>query len=335
MSLDSNNYILEKYLEYAFGTYKSGAYFSYEKIMVRCPICQDKKKRAYILKNNPKDRGRWVFTCFNGGCVANDAIKATNFLKIYFPGLYEDYRKEVFSLRKWNREHLDTYVPKQSTPEPEEKKINEKNDTKHFIPINKGVGPLFDKAREYCKGRKIPTDIWNKWFVSTGGRYEGRLIIPFYDNDGLIYYYQGRTLIGQEPKYLNRRTVTTKEIYNIHNIDRSKPVMVTEGPIDSMFLENAIATLGVKHSEKILLDLSELKCYYVFDNDKDGRRCASSYLEDEKWVFNWDKFLRESDCAIKPKDINDYILVKGISKLTFSDLQKYFTKNVYDKVWFT
>lgn len=332
MSLDSNNYILGKYLEYALGTYKSGAYFYSDKIMLRCPMCKDKKKRAYILKNNPKDRNRWVFQCFNGDCDANEAIKATSFLKINFPGLYEDYRREVFSLRRENKSYLESYVV-QEVPV-ETKPIDEKKDTKHFIPILKGKGPVFDKAKEYCLGRKIPTTIWEKWFVSTGGRYEGRLIIPFYDKDGLIYYYQGRSLSNQEPKYLNRRTVSTKEVYNIHNIDKTKPVMITEGPIDAMFLENGIATLGIKHSENIVLALSDLKCYYVYDNDKDGRKVACKSLEEEKYVFNWTRFLREMDVSISVKDINDYVMVSGTQFLKFDFLKKYFTNNVYDKVWF-
>jgi arginyl-tRNA synthetase len=43
---------------------------------------------------------------------------------------------------------------------------NEQEDTKHFVPILKGSGILFDKAVELCRSRKIDPDVWTKWFVA-------------------------------------------------------------------------------------------------------------------------------------------------------------------------
>lgn len=327
--LDSNNYILEKYIEYALGTYKSGALFYADKIMFRCPFCNDWKRRAYILKNNPKDKNRWVFTCFNGDCVGNNSMKATTLLKEKFPGLYDEYRKELFVTNRQNKVVLEhqTFIE-----ELVQKPIDEKKDTKGFISIVDGKGKLFDKAKEYCKYRLIPEDVWSKWFVSIDGRFQGRLIIPFFDNDNKIYYYQGRSLSNQDPKYLSRR-IGERQIYNIYNIDKSHPVMITEGPIDSIFLDNAIATIGIKHSENIRKELEQLQQYYIFDNDVAGNKIANKYLENGKYVFNWFKFLKDNNLN-NIKDINDYSMISGKTKILFDDLKIYFTNNIYDKVWF-
>lgn len=330
--LDTNNYILGEYLERALGTFDSRASFHSSYISCRCPICGDsetnkRKKRGYILKG----RDVWVYMCHNGDCVANEAMKATNFLKLYFPGLYSDYIREVFSTTNKNNKNISKNQYYQDIVKEE---YDEINDTKHFIPIKKGNGKLFDKAIEYCLKRKIPENIWKEWFVAIDGRYQGRMIIPFFDNIGKIYYYQGRTLTDQEPKYLNRRAIDEKECYNIYNIDKTKPVVICEGPIDAMFIENSIATLGIKFSDKTKKILNEFKSYYLFDNDKDGKKYSKRFLEDEKYVFNWNKFLKDQNILVPVKDINDYILVSGKDKLTFEEIEKYFTNNVYDVIWF-
>lgn len=336
MNTYSNRFILESFVEKALGTYRSRASFHSGVINCRCSVCGDSesnkgKRRAYILKNNPKRDGEWIYYCHNDDCRANGGIKVSTWLKNWFPGLYHDYKREAFLLKKENKEY--TTYKDNIVEEPEI--YNESDDTKHFVPILKGSGRIFEKAKTYCIERKIPTAIWNTWYVSLGGRYEGRLIIPFLDKTGKIYYYQARTLIGQDPKYLNRKMENgEKGIYNIYHVDSSKEVMVVEGPIDSLFLDNSIATLGVKFTDKVKTELDKIRCYYILDNDAAGYKVAKKFLEDEKYVFNWKRFLKDEHITVPVKDVNDYILVSGKTHLSFEDLKKYFTNNVYDKVWF-
>lgn len=321
---------MESYVEMALDSYESRASFHRGYIHCRCPVCGDsdknkRKKRGYILKNNPKDPDVWVFHCHNGACEANNSISVTNLLKWKFPDIYRSYLKEVFA-----KNRNDKPIPKKIVAKVEVK-YNEKNDTKYFVPILDRSEPLFEKAKSYCIERKIPENVWHKFYVCVDGRYKDRLIIPFY-NKKEIYYYQARSLVGQEPKYLNRKT-DSRPAYNIHNIDKAKEVMVTEGPIDSMFLENAIAVLGVKFSEQVEEELNKLNCFYIWDNDKTGKIKAIEYLRERKFVFNWKKFLKDND-AKNCKDINDYIISKDINKLSYIDLKPYFTNNIWDKVWF-
>lgn len=333
MFLDSNNYILESYVERALASFDSRASFHTSYINCRCPVCGDseknkRKKRGYILKNNPKDPDVWVYHCHNGDCEASESISVKKWLKIYFNELYHEYIREVFQSNRDSK--IKQYVPK--APIKKEEPYDESKDIKYFIPILEGKDEIFNKAISYVKSRNIEESIWSKFYVSIGGRFQGRLIIPFYNKED-IYFYQARSLIGQEPKYLNRKT-DDRPIFNIFNIDRDKEVLVTEGPIDSMFVENGIAVLGVKYKDKVKEELDRLNCFYIWDNDKDGKKKSLQFLQECKYVFNWKKFLQDAKILKDVKDVNDLALLSGINKFRYEMIKEYFTNDICDTFWF-
>ena len=321
---------MESFLEKALASYDSRASFHKSYIMCRCPVCGDsesnrRKKRGYILKNNPKNPDVWVYHCHNGDCPAKESIEVKRWLKIYFNDIYHDYNREVWQSNKDRKERI-VFKP------PIEEKYVESKDTKYFVSILTGEGSIFEKAIEYVKSRKIEENIWSKFYVATGGRYQGRLIIPFFNKED-IYFYQARSLIGQEPKYLNRKT-DDRPAYNIFNIDRNKEVLVVEGPIDSMFLDNGIAVLGVKYKDKVKEELEKLNCFYIWDNDKDGKKKSIQFLQESKFVFNWKKFLQDAKIFKEVKDVNDLVLLSGINKFRYDMIKEYFTNNICDTFWF-
>lgn len=324
-------YILENFVEKALGSYDSQYSNTHNKIMCRCKACNDssyskKKRRGYILKGSPKTNFQWTYYCHNGGCECSEGINIEHWLRVYFPEIYSEYsREKVFN------NNSEKY--KKSKLKLTEKVIDEKEDTKFFTPILKGSCELFETAIKYCIERKIPEEIWKSFFVSTGGCFQGRVIIPFFDSSKKIYYYQGRTLIGSEPRYLNRR-IGEKEVYNKDFIDISKPVLIVEGPIDSMFLENSVAVLGLKFSDSVKKWLTNLKRFYILDNDADGKKSSVKLLKKGEWVFNWPKFLKEQEIFGKVKDINDLVLLTGKEKWSYEDLKNYFTNNSFDEMWF-
>lgn len=328
--LSKNNFILENFVEKALRSYDSGYINTHNKIMCRCKICNDsnyskRKKRGYILKGSSKTNYSWTYYCHNGGCDCNDGISVEHWLSNYFPEIYSEYKREtVFN---YNSEKYKTSKLKLT-----EKKIDEKEDVKHFIHILKGSGEIFENAIKYCEERKIPEKIWKEFFIATGGVFQGRMIIPFFDKDKKIYYYQGRTLIGSEPKYLNRR-IGEKQIYNKDFINISKPVLIVEGPIDSMFLENGLAVLGLKFSDSVKKWLTSLNGFYILDNDPDGRKSSIRLLKKGKYIFCWNDFLK--DLGLKNiKDINDLVLATGKEKWCYEDFEKYFTNNIFDELRF-
>lgn len=93
-------------------------------------------------------------------------------------------------------------------------------------------------------------------------------------------------------------------LYNLYNINPKRPILATEGPIDSLFLPNCIATLGAGKSVNIGLPL-----WYVFDSDDTGRKESIKKLEKGCHVFLWERLKSEFNLPNKKKwDINDFII---------------------------
>lgn len=328
--MDIDDFVIEKYVMKALARYDSRALPKSNLITCRCFVCNDSKnkskRRGYFLKGNRK-HDHWTYVCHNDSCDAQDGMDVKKYLKNYFPDIYEEFRKEAYLNNYFNDEVSTNHKFDYKEPE----KV-ESDDVKHFSNILKGSSELFTLALDYCKFRKIPEEIYSKFFVATGGVFQGRLVIPFYDNFGKIYYYTARTLIGSTPKYLNRR-FGDKKIYNIFGIDKSLPVIVLEGPIDSMFVKNSIAIVGLKMSEESLEEIKDLKRYFILDNDKGGRKNSLKWLQKEEYVFNWKKFLNDLKLD-GVKDINDLVLKTGKLEWSFEDLKDYFTNDILDGVWF-
>ena len=70
-----------------------------------------------------------------------------------------------------------------------------------------------------------------------------RLVIPFFDEKNNMFAFQGRAFGNEQPKYITIVLDSQKEkIYGLNRVDWKKTVYVVEGPIDSLFLDNCIAT---------------------------------------------------------------------------------------------
>jgi len=330
--LVENNPLLWTYLQTAATSIEGAAFHGDNKINFKCPICGDghtgRKKRGWIVWDKKIDL--IYYKCFNSSCPAADdhAWHGSKFLKEQSPILYKQYICDL--LGKDDGLNLSKLVAKKP-----KKKIestdNEKLDVRFFVPIMKGTGELFDLAKNMCEKRMIDPKIWHKFFVATGGKYKNRMVIPYFDDKGEIYYYQARTLVGQEPKYLNRKSSKADSLYNIYNIDKTKPVMVLEGPIDSMFVKNSVAVMGIS---KDLPKLKNLDLYWIYDNDETGKSAAIEGLMSGRKVFLWEKFLKAANIKGKVKDINDlYINMNRSSAFTFAEFKDFFSDNRLDKIW--
>ena len=340
------NILLEKYLRQAVSTIQ-GSVMKDGDFYFRCPVCGDSQKNRSMKRGHVKFRNDgmesfWYYKCFNGDCSANTSWSAENFLKNQFPMIYKIYVRDLVRNKTSGNDveeikRLNKVIQKQNEEKlkaQEKKKLSEEhNDTKFFVPINSDKHPLCSKAREMCLSRKIPKSRSDRFFVATDGKYKNRLVLPFYDNKNQIYYYQCRDLVGNPVKYLNRTTNKDNAIYNIHNLDESKPVCVLEGPIDSMFIENSIATMGVGITDVMEKKLDSLKCYYLLDNDEAGSILAKKLLRKGNYVFLWRNFLKFYRLPNTIKDVNDvYLHLNRTEIFKWEELQQFFTKDFYDKV---
>ena len=294
----------------------------------RCNICGDSKKnkskkRGYLLLHND----RWSFKCHNCGI----SMSAENWLKKYFPIQYKQYLVEILQ----NREPENKPIPVPANL-PVEKVYDEQKQVSSFVPILKGKTDIFQKAKDFCIKRCIPENVWKKWFVSTKGNFGGRLIIPFFDNEGKIYHYQARTLCGQEPKYLNRvNNEKINSIYNKYLVVRDKPIIVQEGPINALFVENSIATCGLSFADNFMVELEKLgTLWYMFDYDKPGLDKSKKMLEQGKTIFLWKKFAKAIGLPEREKwDANDLCLFTNKLIFKLEELKPFFTNSNFDSIW--
>jgi len=345
MHIDKN-IILEKYLRLAVNNIH-GCIIKPNHINFRCNVCGDGKKKSnkrghLRISRSKKDYQEfWSYKCFNVGCRAEEhAWPAENWLKFTSPYLYQNYVEEAFGIKQPNiiqikkKEKARKECEKNRLENIRKKELNirkEKNAIKYFLPItSKSVKhrELLDKALNLCISRKIPENVWTKWYVSTNGLYKNRMIIPFYDNKGKIYYYQARDLVGNKPKYLNRIQNKDQALYNIYNIDKDKPVVLLEGVIDCLFIPNSIAMLGLSFSPKVSDILNGLDAHYLLDNDEAGKGKSKGFLSKGKSVFLWNKY-KYNDC----KDINEIVVKHGVKEFTYDDLKDCFSTNEYDLLY--
>lgn len=106
----------------------------------------------------------------------------------------------------------------------------------------------------YCYSRGLRArDIWYyKLGVSSEARFGRRVIIPSFDESGVINFYSARSIDKvRRMKYLNASVQKTKIIFNEINIDWSKELALVEGPFDLMKCnENSTCLLGSQLSRE-------------------------------------------------------------------------------------
>jgi transcription elongation factor Elf1 len=148
-----------------------------------------------------------------------------------------------------------------------------------------------------------------------------RVIIPFLDVDNKMFAFQGRAFGDEEPKYITIKLDENKRrIYGLDRLDINKTIYITEGPIDSLFLPNAIAVAGSDLEIKKL----KRKAVYVFDNEPRNREITQKMeklIEKNYNICIWPK-------SLKYKDINDMVM----SGMTPVEIQSIIDNNTFSKL---
>ena len=297
----------------------------------RCPYCGDSAKNTYKARGYHFQVGQnFVYKCHNCG----KSTSSVNFLKDHFPMIHKEYIKE------WLKENGK--APRQKKmPSANEFKFTPREEVLNMKRIDltavcfraneKGV------ARDFLKSRKIPeSKIQDLWFVPQAqtlgllsDKYKDRVlgddprvVIPFFDESGELVGISGRAINDSPLRYLTMRFLDDVPlIYNIDKVDKSKTIYVTEGPIDSLFLPNAIS-VGGSDFKKIDDSIKE-NAILIYDNEPRNTEILKKINEviDLGWsVCIWDD-RRVSDI----KDINDMVL-NGLSQDEIVDI---ITSNTY------
>ena len=291
----------------------------------RCPHCGDSQKsktkaRAYLyrVKND------MFFKCHNCGQGQNLA----NFIKFVDPKLYESYLLERYKKS----------APATPKPKFDFKPTKFTNQT----PIDdlKSIKDLPEDhpARLYCMNRKIPEKYFDKLFLSDKfmtlvnevkpntykiTKDHPRLIIPFYDTTGKVFAFQGRAFGKEQPKYLTIKLDENKQkVYGLDKVNFQQPIYITEGPIDSLFIDNCLAAGGADLFLKNKIPNEQIT--YIFDNEPRNKEIVKrmyKVIEQDFNVVIWPEDLQL-------KDVNDMIM----SGLTKFELQDIISNNTYSKL---
>jgi len=269
----------------------------------RCMLCGDStlsktKARGYFFSAG----NSYFFKCHNCG-VSHNIYK---FLELVSPSLFQQYCLEKFA----DREQKFEDIPDQSTMIVLVKK------NYSYESINSLAKD--HKAIEFLEQRKIPKESWSRFYYTEhfsklakelNESYDliddPRIVIPIYDEHNQLIGMQGRSFGNIQPRYITIKCEeSVRLIYGIERIDKSKPIFVVEGPIDSLFLPNAIACLGSGNFLEIRERLQNQNLIFVLDNEprnKNIMNIAQKLIDKNEKVCIFPS-------SIKEKDINDMVL---------------------------
>ena len=277
----------------------------------RCPICGDSersktKARGWIFEKSGKLR----FYCHN----CNASMLIGGFIKQLDPTLYLDYQREKFIENNIVNPVVESKpdITKMAAP----KFMSGDSPLKSLKKVSSL--PIDHPFKKYVMSRKIPSQhhfrlfycpSFKKWvntFIPNKFDEEKdspRLILPFLDREKVFFGCQGRSLSDKSVKYITVLKDETKpKIFGLDTCDISKQFYVFEGPIDSMFFDNAIAMCGSDLTKSI--DIDKAKATIVFDNEP---RSAQIVKKIEKYIDNGYKVCLWPG-NVKGKDVNEMIL---------------------------
>ena len=313
----------------------------------RCTICGDsqtnkRKARGFILSRN----NQATYYCHN--CHASMSL--VNFIKTLDPQLYEDYQKEKLA---------EKYLSNQVGVSARERDVTRVRFPKYlkeqaFKSVQKVSSLSPDNpAKRYVTSRKIPTKHHYKLFLCLKFKKwvntiipdkfesvdvdEPRLIIPFVDMDGSLIGFTGRAFGETKIRYISIHVDTDKPfIFGLDTINKNEKIYVTEGPIDSLFLPNALA-MGSSNNlnglKQVIDDPS--KFVIVLDNEpknKDICNIVEKAIDLGYNVCIWPSHIVEKDinemvlAGTKPEDVKlviDCNTVNGLeAKLRMTQWRK-------------
>lgn len=294
----------------------------------RCPVCGDSHK------NKAKARGYFYrrksdlfFTCHN----CNTSLALGNFLKIMDTSLYREYQLERYKNESSGNVAKPDFAMAKIKPVFNIKpKIN--------LPTIASL-PENHVAKQYLTKRKIPRDRLNDIFFADSFRAfvlemlpdyektlydEPRIVFPFYDIDDELLGFQGRALGESKVKYITvKLDDENQKVFGLNRVDPDKRIYVVEGPIDSLFLQNSLATMDASlYNITLLLGNHD----YVFIHDNEPRNAAivkamNKTISHGKNIFIWPSHIKE-------KDINDWIL----TGTTPSEIQSIIDTNTFNSL---
>lgn len=297
-----------------------------------CPICREgnsfgKKQRCYYIP--AKDN---IF-CHNCGWSSRPFtwIKEVSGLTDY--ELIEELKKSSLKVRDVD-DIFKPVIEKKESPTLPHNCINLFDTTQvSFFKDN----PIVKQCLNLIETRRLSTAI-NKpksIYVSLTDRvHKDRLVIPFFDENNDIVFYQTRSVTDKAkkttPKYISKINAE-KTLFNINNVvpDTDK-VYIFEGPVNAFFTRNSVAVAGITEKSNILFTPKQqeqinttLKWHtrvWILDSqwlDNASLNKTEILLKEGEKVFIWpEKFGK------KFKDFNDICIALKVDEISPTFIEK-------------
>lgn len=298
----------------------------------RCPLCGDSKKNKSKMRGYIYRKGNDMFySCHNCGA----GLGLGNFIKNLDIGLYKEYVLERYKSGEVGNKQLKNTTINIKPPRFDKLSDNVTYDNAERcdkLPDN-------HHCIEYLKKRKLPQDKYKLLYYTDNYKQfvdevypnhnkeianDKRLIIPFYDSDNALIAVSGRAL--EETSYkLRYVTVRTNEsedklIYGFDRIILSQKVLLVEGPLDSLFLNNSLAS-GDANLALTAKNLNVDDVVLIFDNEprnKEIVKMIDTAIKANRQVVIWPD-------SMQGKDINEFIL----SGLSASEIEDIISNNTF------
>ena len=290
-----------------------------------CPVCGDSKKNLTKARGYAFAKGNdYFYRCHNCGVSTN----VGNLIKHVDTTLYKEYVLERYSSGRSNNANSANAVLQISTPK--FGKLQKQKVFEHAEWCDKLPSQHF--CLEYLKRRQIPKDVYklllftSKYadFVTSiypeHGKQlinDARLVIPFYDENDDLIAVSGRALETSDNslRYVTVRTNDSqnKLIYGLDRIKSSEKILLVEGPLDSLFLNNCLAS----GDANLALTAKEIEgdITLIFDNEprnKEILKMMNKAIDTGHSMVIWPE-------SMEGKDINEMVM-SGISPSEISDI---------------
>jgi len=297
----------------------------------RCPFCGDSQKR----QNKTRGyfflyKGQYFYKCHN----CNISMSLRSFLRQQAPELFREYQLDVL------RQERPTHSVLPPKPSPEASMFGFGKSTATITLPTIASLPHHHVAVQYCHARGLPdaslphlyfTDKWTAWIKEMKWSYAlpednaPRLILPWFNRRKELLGAQARRIdaTGTAARYVTLKQDTCEDkIYGWDRLDLHKRIHVVEGPLDSWFLPNAVASMD---SDLLRLRdryFSNYTVVYVWDNEPRNAVVNSNLFKAIKEgcsVVIWPSLLKEKD--LNEMSLAGYAVSELIEKHTYRGLR--------------
>ena len=284
-----------------------------------CPICGDSKKNLLKARGYVYKKGNNLFySCKNCGI----GTSLGKLLENVDGSLYKEYVLERYKSGESGFSNFKE--PTFNVPSPRFDKLDKPKIFEHAEFCDKLSSEHFCLA--YLKNRQIPKEFYSQLlFTSHYKKFidalvpnhgkklidDARVIIPFYDVYNNLIAVSGRALETSDKtlRYITIRTTDNEEklVFGMDRVSVHEPVRVVEGPLDSLFVKNCVASADANLAI-VAENISAGKKVLIFDNEPRNKEIVKLMQESIKSNHNiviWPN-------TIQAKDVNEMVM-SGIS----------------------